>query len=221
MSKGGGKTTTTTNSEPWKGQQPYLTFGFGEARKIYDSGAPQYFPGQTLAGIDPAQTAALNATEQRAMMGNPLVPMAQGQIYDTLGGAYLDPATNPGFQTVLDRTRAAVLPGIDSSFSMAGRTGSGLHGRAVGEGLGDAIGSLVFQNYNTERGRQFGAATLAPQLAEADYADLARLGQVGDARRALEQAQINDDIARYNFEQNAPWQRLANYMQMVQGNYGQ
>lgn len=218
---GGGKTqTTTAKSEPWGPQQDYLKFGFQEARKIYDSGAPEYFPGQTIAGIDPAQTAALNATEQRAMQGNPLLPQAQGLAADTMGGAFLG-AGNPYFSAMADqigdqvtRKYAQAFSGDDASF------GSPAHRAALATGLSNAIAPLAYQNYATERGYQNQAALAAPQLAEADYADLARLGQVGDARRALEQGLINDDIARFNFEQNAPWQRLANYMQMVQGNYG-
>jgi hypothetical protein len=217
---GGGKSPTqTSTNEPWAGQKDALQFGFGEARKVYDSGAPQYFPGQTLAGIDPAQTAALDATEQRAMAGSPLTGAAQGQAFDTLGGAYLG-AGNPYFSAMADRVGDQVTKQMNSTFGGAGRFGSGAHANALASGLSDAIGGLAYQNYGQERQNMLGAMSAAPGLAEADYADLAHLGQVGDARRALEQGQIDDDLARYNYEQNLPWQRLANYQQMIQGNYG-
>lgn len=222
MSKGGGSKsqTVTSNTSPWAGQQPYLSDVFSHAQNIYNSGAPAVFPGQTLAGIDPAQTQALNATEQRAMAGNPLVPEAQGLAYDTLGGAYLG-AGNPYFGAMADQVGDQVTRKFNQAFSGDDASfGSPAHQAALATGLSSALAPLAYQNYATERGYQNQAALAAPQLAEADYSDLAHLGQVGDARRALEQGQITDDIQRFDRQQNQPWNALANYAQMVQGNFG-
>ena len=46
------------------------------------------------------------------------------------------------------------------------------------------------------------------------------MGDVGEQRRALSQAQIDADVARYNYQQMAPYQALANYMGTVSGDYG-
>jgi hypothetical protein len=59
---GGGTQVSTTNVEPWAEQKGYLTGGFEQAQKVFDQGAPEYYPGETLAGFDPAQTAAQQAT---------------------------------------------------------------------------------------------------------------------------------------------------------------
>ena len=55
---GGSKVTTTA---PWEEQQPYLTRGFDRAEELYKQGMPKYYTGDTLAGFDPAQSAAQTA----------------------------------------------------------------------------------------------------------------------------------------------------------------
>ena len=61
----GGTSTTTTTSEPWEQQKPFLTTGFGRAKELLKEGAPSYYGGATTAGFDPAQQAA-----QASMLGD-------------------------------------------------------------------------------------------------------------------------------------------------------
>jgi hypothetical protein len=67
---GGSRTKTT---EPWEAQIKPLKFGFGEARKIYDEGAPKWYSGPTVAGFDPSQQAA-----QAGILGYAMGPRATG-----------------------------------------------------------------------------------------------------------------------------------------------
>ena len=61
----------TTRTAPWDEQKGYLTTGFGEAGRLYAQGVPDYYPGATLAGFDPSQTAAQQATLGYAMGPRP------------------------------------------------------------------------------------------------------------------------------------------------------
>jgi|1_EtaG_2_1085319.scaffolds.fasta_scaffold30992_1 hypothetical protein len=70
MSGGG---TRTETAEPWEAQIKPLKFGFGEARKIYDEGAPKYYSGPTVAGFDPSQQAA-----QAGILGYAMGPRVTG-----------------------------------------------------------------------------------------------------------------------------------------------
>jgi len=70
---GGGTQVSTSTTEPWEGQKPYLTGGFKEAKRLYNKGAPDYYPGETLAGFDPMQKAA-----QQATLGYAMGPRAAG-----------------------------------------------------------------------------------------------------------------------------------------------
>ena len=213
--------TSTTTSDPWGPQQPYIKQIFSEAQRLYnDPTKPQYYPGQTFADPSQATLQGLAGAEARAQQGNPLVGQAQGEIGKTLSGEYLRPDVNPYLQGVVESTKAAVLPGIDSRFIQAGRSGSGLHGRAVGEGLGSALGNLYNTMYQSERDRMTNAVAAAPGLAQADYLDPMMLGQIGQQREAIAQKPIDEAIGRWQFDQNSQQAKLADYLQMVQGNYG-
>jgi hypothetical protein len=84
MSGGGQSGTQTTTqtkvAEPWSAQAPYLQDIFRESQNRYNSGGPAYFPESTVTPFAPQTEMALNATENRAMMGNPLNFAAQNSI---------------------------------------------------------------------------------------------------------------------------------------------
>jgi hypothetical protein len=74
--------------------------------------------------------------------------------------------------------------------------------------------------YNTERDNQMKGMMFAPELAAADYQDIAALSEVGTARENYAQDQINAGMDRYNYNANRDALGLQNYMNMVSGNYG-
>lgn len=226
MSKGGGggggttQTQTVQKADPWSEQQPYLKYGFQQAQDIYQGGAPGYYPGQTVAPFSPETNAALDAQTSRALAGSPLMTAAQQQLADTMSGKYLDVNTNPYLMPLADQIRAEVQPGIEARFAGSGRLNSGLASRAVGQGVTDALATQAMNNYNAERGRQIQGMLFAPSLANADYNDISKLADVGAQREGMNQALINSDIAKYNYEANLPNNWLAQFMNLVQGQYG-
>lgn len=217
---GGNTTNTVQKADPWSGQQPYLQDIFAKAADLNNSHPLQYFPGQTFAPTSPETQMSLDMQEQRALSGSPLNNAAQQNLTDTLNGKYLDPNTNPYLQAGSDQVLAKVLPQVNAQFASAGRGQSGLAARAASEGATDALGGLALQNYNSERTNQQRSALLAPQLAQQDYADAARLGEVGSVKEDIAQQQINDAMQRFQFNQMAPYQQLGLYNSLIQGNYG-
>jgi hypothetical protein len=181
-------TTSTQNTEPWSVQKPHLEFGMGEARKIYDQGPQQFYGGQTFANTDAATTAGLNAGEAEATK--------------TLNGDYIDPSKNAGLQGLIGATMAKYVPAATSPFIAAGRSGSGLAARALGEGVASGVAPL----YQAERDRM----TAAPGV----------LAGIGQQREAIAQRPIDEAIARHDYGQMAGAESLARYMQQVSGNYG-
>lgn len=174
---------------------------------------------------------------------NPAIQQMQG----TASGAYLggnpffqgafQPAANAAAQTFQDQMQQ-----VSSNASRAGRYGSGAMGqlqdRAVGTfatSLTDTAGKLAYQNYDAERarqeaamgnigqlygsdyGRQLQAAGMAPGLAAADYADIDKLYQVGQAQESYQQAALADAMQRYNFQQNLPAQKLQSFLSAAYG----
>lgn len=217
---GGGQTNTVQKADPWAGQQPYLSDVMQQANNLYYTTPTQYYDGQTYAPLSDQTETALQMQEQRALAGSPLVRSAQDQLTATMRGDYMTPDSNPYLQGQMDRVTANVLPQVNARFAASGRSDSGLAARAAAEGLADAQGGLLMQNYNAERGRQIQGMMFAPSLAKEDYTDAARLAEVGAAREDYTQQGINDAIARFNFQQQEPWQRLGQYSNMVQGHYG-
>lgn len=218
-SGGAGDTSTSTTTEPWDKQKYYLTRVFREAAKNYKEPL-SYYPGETVAGFAPETEQSLASQTQRAQEGSPLIDASQQQLQSTIGGDYLS-AGNPYFEQMAGRVRGQVQPQIESRFAASGAAGSPLANRALGLGLGDALGGLAYQNYGDERQRQLQGTLLAPQAAQQDYFDIAKLAEVGGAKEGLEQQRIDEAVARHEFDQMEPWQRLSLFNQMLQGGYGQ
>ena len=220
--------TTTTSIDPTI--QPFLSYGLGEAQRLYQTGGPQYYPGQTY--VSPSQTTqtGLQALEQRAMQGNPLLGLAQGQLVGTIGGQFL--GGNPFFQGAFAPAAQAAtaqfnkaIGDVSSAASRAGRYGSGAMERLQGQAsnqlaqqLANTAGELAYQNYARERGLQQAATMAAPQLGQADYQDIQNLLAAGQAREGYTGQQLASDIARYNYMQNLPQQNLSAFLSSVYGN---
>ncbi|MGH6933293.1 MAG: hypothetical protein ACREEE_12775 [Dongiaceae bacterium] len=229
----GGDSTTTQKSEPWSAQKPYLQDVFAEAQRLYRAPGPGYFSNPTVAPISPERDLALRAQAARAMQGSPLTAYGGQELGRILGGGYLN--ANPYLQGAIDAASqgaarnylSAIVPGIDSSYSLAGRYGSGAHQsahenaqRALAGQLGGIASNLAYQDYGAERANMMAALGMAPQFAMQDYADIGQLDAVGRAREAMAQALLDDQIARWNFAQQQPLDKLQQYAGLVQGNYG-
>jgi hypothetical protein len=226
----GGGTNTVTRTELDPVMRPFVQYGLEESARLYQNpDVPQYFPGQTYVAPSQQTQAALAAAQQRATMGNPLVPAAQQAAQQTIQGGFL--GGNPFFEGAFrgatqgaqtayqDATQAAL-----SNASRAGRYGSGAMGTALdraggvfANALTNTAGQLAYANYDTERGRQQAMIGAAPGLASADYTDINQLLQTGQAAEGYQEAAMADAVNRFNFAQQAPYQKLQSYLS---GAYG-
>jgi hypothetical protein len=224
---GGGSQTQVQDIAPWL--KEYVTYGLGEAKNLYQSNTPTYFPGQTY--IDPSSqtTSAIDLATQRAMAGSPLTRGAMSQQQGTIGGQYLganpylEAALRPG-QEAATRAYNQAIGGTRSDASKAGRYGSGAQTQLEGlsqQNLANALtnqaGQAAYQNYATERGLQQQAALAAPQLAQSEYFDINQLLQAGQLGEQYKQTALESDIERYNFEQQKPYEKLSAYLGSVYG----
>jgi hypothetical protein len=226
---GGGQTSKTTNElDPTV--RPFVEYGLNEAKNLYQTAGPDYFPGQTYVGPSAQTTSALSAAQNRAMTGSPLLPAAQRQQLGSIQGDYLS-AGNPYFTRALagpteQATQAYndAIKNAQGTASMAGRYGSGvsadIQNRAantLASTLANKYGDLAYQNYAGERAMQNQAVMNAPTLAQADYADISQLANVGKTTEDYAKTALQADLDRFNFQQNKPYQKLSSYLGAAYG----
>ena len=207
-------TTETVTSEPPDYVKRYIKRGLHRADKLMLQDRRHFYPGQTYVDPSPETLAALDMQTDRALHGSPLDAAGQGQALATARGDYFD-AGNPYADELAESVTSRVLPQIDSQFAGAGRYGSAAHTEAAARGLGDALAPNLFGFASQERGRMLDAAKMSPFLAQTDYQDIGQLAQAGQAREAIDNRALQDDIARFEFEQNEPYSRILPFTELA------
>ncbi len=162
---------------------------------------------------------------------------------------YLDATFDASASRLTDQFNDSILPNIGAQFGMSGGAGSALHqelATKAGGQLTDSLGSLAADiyggNYANERGlmqdaqgqltstganlygtgvnEKANAAGMAPGIDTAQFNPWQQLTDIGGQQEAFGERQLEDQINRHNFEQNAELQSLQDYMSMITGNYG-
>ena len=199
----GGKANTTTHSASAPVQQ-YAQYGMDQARSQYEAmpGTPGYYPGSTVAGMDPRQQQAYDAMMQRGQ-GSANEAGLQGYIGDQLGQNYAGQA-----QSTAQQLAGGVEAGQDALRQMAGG-GVGLQDAANFAGQGSAPYEQALQqqasgaiNPLTQQMYQQAASNLTEQFNEgvmpginATFAGAGRTGSglhadaIGNATGELADAQ--------------------------------
>jgi len=225
--------------------RPFLTEGLRQAQNLFlGANQPRYYEGQTYVSPSQATQDALATQEALARAGSPILQQAQGAYQGALGGlgftgaggflqgnpfqqAAMQAATRPIEQQFSNQ----VLPSIASLYSKSGRYGSGAMQNALGQateaytrGLGDITSNIAGQQYQQERGLQQQAqlaqaqlASAAPQIYGQQFLPSQQLAQVGSAREAIAAQPLQEQIARFNFGQQLPYQQLSGYLSSVYG----
>ena len=263
--KKGVSTTTQTTSAPAY-LNPQLEFSASEARRLYDQGPQQFFPGQTYVSysdptrqginllgqaVSPEEEAATRALYNQAQGGLSSTSLAaQNQLQKTLQGDYL--GITPELQNYMDviarRSEQSynenVLPSLRSGYGRSGAFGGsdfqqGLQtsGRNFTRELADNLSGVALRNYQGERANQQNALGLAPTYEELAYSHALMAQNAGSAlsgitqRRAqglLSQGQmleeekrmaLQEQMDRFNFNQNAPQERLSQFNSNLQSSY--
>jgi hypothetical protein len=208
--------------------QPAATAATQEALNIFEGPTPQFFPGQTFVSPAAETEEALTLAAQTARAGSPLVSSAQSELQNIIQGRQINPFLGAAAQAatapIFERFQSEILPGLTSAFERAGRTGSpaSLAARerattALSRGVSETAARLAQQSAEAEAARQFAGIQVAPQLRAAEFADINRLGQVGAARERIAGAQLQDQINRFNFEQQAKALQLNQLINQLQG----
>jgi hypothetical protein len=224
--------------------RPYLELGLRAAEQQFLQTQPQFFPGQTYVSPSQQTLDAFAAQEQIARAAPSSLQAAQESYMRGLGGlgataqgafltgnpfqqAAIEAATRPIFQQYQEQT----LPGIASGFSAAGRYGSGAMERAqgraseaAGRAIGDVASNIAYSGYEAERGRQqqaltqqIAASQMAPQIYGQQFLPSQQLAQIGAAQEAISAQPLQEQMARFQFAQQAPVQQLQGFLSSIYG----
>jgi hypothetical protein len=212
-----GTSTSTSSTAPWKDQAPYIRRGFKDALDIYKNFDPKYYTGNPVAGFTGDQKNAFKLTRNYVRNGDPNLTAASGYNQDVLSGKYLN---NPYSDSVYDNIKSHVMPSVNSQFSNSGRYGSALHADTATRGLTEAYAPYAAQQHQQGLDRMGQAAAFAPTLANEKWKGINALSSVGMQRQALAQKEKDDAMARWNYYQDLPYQKLNQYMSTIGGNFG-
>lgn len=185
-----------------------------------------------------AQQQALGTIQGQFLNASPyaqaLQPTISGQYLS--GNPFFEGAFKGATQAAQTQYQDAVQQAL-SNASRAGRYGSGAMGTALdrtgsqfAQALTNTAGQLAYTNYDAERARQMAAIGMggdiynqerarqqamigaAPQLAQADYADINQMMNLGQIAEGYQQVALEDAINRFNFAQQAPYMKLQSFL---------
>jgi hypothetical protein len=121
----GGSTNTVEKADPWEGQQPFLTYGFDEARDRFESDSPSFFPGNTISPFNQNELAYQQSVVDYLGSGRPQ-GLQQG-AENAVGNELFNTSNNP----MLQATRGLAPYGQESLVAASNFTDS-----AVGDQTG-------------------------------------------------------------------------------------
>jgi hypothetical protein len=225
----------TTRTEPPKYQLPYLQGSLASAQGLYN----QQSGGQSVAPLSSETEQALQGITSRATAGSDVTRNANTLASGVLGGDYLNnnpyasqlesfnSMTNPYLDQTYNRAALQSQNALASQFAGSGRNvdaSMGLRSQQLND-LATGIYGGAYENdrnrqlqalgmgmgaYDNERNRQQQTLGMSGQLAQADYADLGQLAQVGATREGYNQELLD-----------APGNALDQYIGRISGNMGQ
>lgn len=224
---------------------PYLTTGLERAKEVFLTGPqPTFFQGQTYVSPSEQTLTALQQQEEMARAGSPLLAQGQQAFQQALtgvgqtaaggflqGSPYQQAAISAATRPIQQQFEQSTLPGLASLFSARGRYGSGAMERAIGQAqeatgraIGDVATNIAYQDYARERGlqqqalgQQAALGAMAPQFYQQQFIPSQQLAQIGAQREAIAAQPLQEEMARFQFQQQLPQQQLASYLSSVYG----
>lgn len=229
MGKSAGTNKTVAATNPASFQQPYIDQMLSEAQKLYGQEGPQFYPGSTVAGLSDAQIQANNMLTDKAVQSTQFMDDWMQPAIKTALTSY-DVANNPvvagmaqsAVNPIIQQLKEQVLPGIRSGAIAAGSMGGTRQGLAEAQGMERAARAAMdttSQIYGNayQQGLQQLSTTLGqtPALQNTLYQPAQVIAGIGEQQQKLDQANINEQIARWTYGQQLPYTKLQEYANIV------
>lgn len=232
LGKDDGDSESTQQAIPWEGVQPFLSSGYQEANNLYGTqGYPGFFPDQTYVDRNPLENAGQGMSLDYAMNQMP------GQIFDAQKAQFEmlnapDVANNPYVQGIIDVGQNRMNENLTQNTLPAIRGGALSHGAVGGSKQGIAEGLALqgnqreladFQNqvlgqaYGQGLEAQYRGALLAPQTMQMGMLPYQQMSQAGEYARGTDEMALQEAMARYNYEQQAPFASIQDALGLYAG----
>ena len=117
----GGDSTTTQKADPWEGVQPALRELYAKALENFQGGGPQYYSGDTVAGLSPTTNLAQQGIYGLATQRSPVLDSGLQQNYATTEGGYL--YSNPAMQDLYNLAGRDFLQSSPAMWDLYDSTG--------------------------------------------------------------------------------------------------
>jgi len=206
-------------NEPWKVQTPYYKDLYKQAQSAFDRTNDQWYQGETLAGPTNQQYDANWQVQQASAGMGTGVEELRNLALAQLRGDYLNPETNP----YIKQTAEAAIAPVQQAFNA---NKLAMNDQAISQGAyggarqdlqqnrlvdefnktaGNLTNDIYYKNYSDERGRQQTSNQLLDQANLLALAGPTALASAGSQLQGWDQAQLQDEMARWSRQQQAPW----------------
>lgn len=235
MSKTGGTTTSRSISGPPPFQAPYINELLGESQRLYREHTPSFYPGSTVADFSPSEKRAFS------MWGDYYFPQVSDLADSATRGfkfgteTAINPESNPYLMPAIEASTGNIfrelseraLPNIRAGYTQGGSFGGSR--QALSEALATELATkAALESRNALLGGAYGQGlqtfgqtmAQAPMVAGLRMLPMEVFSAIGGQERAMEQANINESIARHEYGQNLPYNRLIEYGNVLRYPYG-
>ena len=226
-------TESTNTSKPW--QQEYYKRMLAQAENLYNQGMPDYYSGPTVAGFTPAQMESMNLTSNYVTGGAQDMMNNQNQIYRQMMSGRVDTGAGTPYGDMADAyKRQAVSQAQDAMAEL--RTGQvayqpGGSSRAellnervmedTNQGISDNLASMYGNAYDQAQQKQVQALGQYGSIMNMPLEMSKQLyNRVGLPQQTLNQALMDDQKKRYDYNAMMPYNNLAQFQSFISGNYG-
>jgi hypothetical protein len=205
-----------------------------DSTSLYQQGGPQMSPDSRVAPFNQSELAAQTTLQNAAGDAGNLANSAGAAAHFNLG-AGRDPNSNPFLQSairsatqpVIDNLLEQALPRIRNQSFLSGTYGGSRQGIAEGNAVRDTArvatdtaSQMANQGYLSGQANATNTMQLLPTLQQGFAAPATMQGAVGEQERALQEAVLNENANRYEYNQQLPYQNLTQYGNAVRQPFG-
>ena len=226
-------TDSTNTSRPW--QQEYYKRMLAQAENLYNQGMPDYYQGPTVAGFTPAQMESMNLTSNYVTGGAQDMMNRQNRIYQQMMSGQVDTGAGSPYANMADAYRRQAVGQAQDAMAEL-RTGQvayqpGGSSRAellnervmedTNQGISDNLAAMYGNAYDQAQQKQVSALGQYGSIMNMPLEMSKQLyNRVGLPQQTLNQALMDDQKRRYDYNAMKPYNNLAQFQSFISGNYG-